>query len=262
MFSQLLQDFEGEKQKMAKLNRISEQKIILDVGGYKCSTSLQTLQAKPKSMLGIMFSGIHPIKKQNDGSIFIDRDGTHFRIILNYLRGGIASSEQLPDDKFLLSELQTEANYYQLKDLEKMIKSKVEKPSKVITQEELSQVLQSDMKNLSFRNSILDNLVFNRGHFQNFLDLTGSSLINTTFSGCYFSRKCQYSFDRTDLKGCKFKYCFVQIVSGCYGMWGFNSDTIDFIRQKKITFYDAKNIDLADFSNEHLRKVIKETYDL
>ena len=245
---------------MAKLNRISEQKIILDVGGYKFSTSLQTLQAEPKSMLGIMFSGIHPIKKQNDGSIFIDRDGTHFRIILNYLRGAIASSKQLPDDKFLLSELQTEANYYQLKGLEKMIKLK-EKPRKV-TQEELSQVLQSNMENLSFINSILDNLVFDRAHFKNLLDLTGSSLINTTFRACQFSRKCQYSFDCTDLKGCKFQYCMVEVASVGFAPWDLSSGAIDLVRQKKITFYDAKNIDLADFSNKYLRKVIKETYGL
>ena len=71
---------------MAEINRISGQKITLDIGGYKCSTSLQALRAEPESMLGTMFSGRHPITKQNDGSVFIDRDGTHFRIILNYLR--------------------------------------------------------------------------------------------------------------------------------------------------------------------------------
>ena len=127
---------------MAELNRISGQKIMLDIGGYKCSTSLQTLRAEPESMLGTMFSGRHPIAKQNDGSVFIDRDGTHFRVVLNYLRGAITSRELLPDNKLQLSELLTEANYYQLKGLEKIIKSEEEEPSKVITQKEIPNVLQ------------------------------------------------------------------------------------------------------------------------
>ena len=139
-----------------------------------------------------------------------------------------------------------------------MIKSEEKEPGKVITQEEVSRELRSNKKNLLFRNSILDNLVFDRGFFVNLLDLTGSSLINTTFSGCYFLRKCQCSFDRTDLKGCKFEFCLPQ----CYGPWSHENEIIDLIRKRKITFYDAKNIDLADFSNEYLRKAIKETYHL
>ena len=51
---------------MAELNRISGQKITLDIGGYNCSTSLQALQAEPESMLEAMFSGRHPITKQDD----------------------------------------------------------------------------------------------------------------------------------------------------------------------------------------------------
>ena len=35
-----------------------------------------------------MFSGRHALEPQEDGSFFIDRDGTHFRHILNYLRTG------------------------------------------------------------------------------------------------------------------------------------------------------------------------------
>lgn len=36
-----------------------------------------------------------PVQPEPDGSYFIDRDGTHFRYILNYLRDG--DSVQLPD---------------------------------------------------------------------------------------------------------------------------------------------------------------------
>ena len=102
---------------MAKVNKIQNQTIDLNVGGRKFTTSLQTMTAEPQSILGMMFSGHHIIKKQADGSIFLDRDGTHFDIILNYLRGNIKSREQLPDDRNILSHLSCEAQYYQLKGL-------------------------------------------------------------------------------------------------------------------------------------------------
>lgn len=111
------QDFEKQKDEMAKLNKIQNQMIVLNVGGKKFTTSLQTITAEPGSMLGIMFSGHHIIKKQADGSIFIDRDGTHFDIILNYLRGNITSKEHLPDDRNTLSQLSCEVQYYKLKGL-------------------------------------------------------------------------------------------------------------------------------------------------
>ena len=251
---------------MVELNRISEQKITLDIGGYKYSTSLQTLRAEPESMLGTMFSGRHPITKQDDGSVFIDRDGTHFRIILNYLRGSLTSSELLPDNDLQLSELLTEVNYYQLKGLEKVIKSEEKEPAKIITQEEIFNVLTKclDMfytKNtISFRNSNLNNLRFENIIFKHSLDLSGSSLMNTTFQGCYFSRRCQYTFERTDLRWCKFESCKVTGLHVNNRTWATQATKL--IIDKQMTFYDAQNIDLASFGNENIRNVIKKTYCL
>ena len=52
-----------------------------------------------------MFSGKFDIKPSEDGSFFIDRDGTHFRFILNYLRTGKLT---LAEGTFL-KELEEEA---------------------------------------------------------------------------------------------------------------------------------------------------------
>ena len=62
--------------------------VRLSVGGVHFETSIETLRGDPDSMLAAMFSGRHNICKDEDGRYFIDRDGTHFRYILNYLRDG------------------------------------------------------------------------------------------------------------------------------------------------------------------------------
>ena len=62
-------------------------------------------------MLHAMFSGRFDTKPGEDGSYFIDRDGTHFRYILNYLRTG---QLVVPEDKIVRKELLTEAEFYQI----------------------------------------------------------------------------------------------------------------------------------------------------
>ena len=68
-------------------------------------------------MLAAMFSGRHELKKEPDGSYFIDRDGIHFRHILNFLRDGQVDAETLPKDPVTLKELLREAKYYQLANM-------------------------------------------------------------------------------------------------------------------------------------------------
>ena len=144
---------------MAEFNKIQNEIVILNVGGIKFTTSLKTFQAEPKSLLGVMFSGRHPLVKQEDGSIFIDRDGTHFRIILNYLRGNILSIQQLPEDNFILSDLLSEAQYYQLVGFSKILEPTEEEQTVINQSEILKPTEEFDFNSLiSMRN--LKNLTF------------------------------------------------------------------------------------------------------
>ena len=62
-------------------------RVKLNVGGVKYETTLTTLTADgDDSMLGSMFSGRHELHLNEDGEVFIDRDGKHFGHILNVLR--------------------------------------------------------------------------------------------------------------------------------------------------------------------------------
>ncbi|KAJ1429909.1 BTB/POZ protein [Ochromonadaceae sp. CCMP2298] len=106
--------WEAEKAELAGVQDF--QPIVnLNVGGVRCTTSLTTLQRFPDSMLGCMFSGRHALPKGEDGHFFIDRDGTHFRHILNFLRSpeGYTMELGVADAR----ELQRESEYYGIDEL-------------------------------------------------------------------------------------------------------------------------------------------------
>ena len=86
----------------------------LNVGGHYFTISLQTLTKDRNSMLGVMFSEKFDMKPAEDDAFFIDRDGTHFRFILNYLRTGKLT---LPQGVTALNELQEEAEFYRIKGM-------------------------------------------------------------------------------------------------------------------------------------------------
>jgi hypothetical protein len=77
---------DAEKAAMEKTYAFQTSIIKLDVGGHKFTTSLQTLTSVPDTYLAALFSGRHPLAPNAEGAIFIDRDGAHFRHIINYLR--------------------------------------------------------------------------------------------------------------------------------------------------------------------------------
>ena len=117
--------------------------VKLNVGGQHFTTSVQTLKKDPNSMLAAMFSGKFEMKPSEDGSFFIDRDGTFFRFILNYLRNGELI---LPEGATFLKELEAEAKFYQLQGILDELKPKEPKvleESVILTNEEHRRVMKS-----------------------------------------------------------------------------------------------------------------------
>ena len=115
--------------------------VKLNVGGQHFTTSVQTLKKDPNSMLAAMFSGKFEMKPSEDGSFFIDRDGTYFRFILNYLRNGELI---LPEGATFLKELEAEAKFYQLQGILVALKPKEPfEESVILTNEEHRRVLKS-----------------------------------------------------------------------------------------------------------------------
>lgn len=86
----------------------------LNVGGQVYTTTLLTLRKFPNSKLAEMFTVPHKLLKDAEGRCFIDRDGTHFKAILEYLR-----SEEVPTENLL--EVYKEAVFYNIKPLVKLL---------------------------------------------------------------------------------------------------------------------------------------------
>ncbi|KAK3594216.1 hypothetical protein CHS0354_010426 [Potamilus streckersoni] len=92
--------------------------INLNVGGRTFATRLSTLQKYPDSMLAGMFSGRHELDKDDKGSYFIDRDGTYFEYILNFLR----NEDDVPPFS-VTEEVLKEAVYYSIQPLVNILQS-------------------------------------------------------------------------------------------------------------------------------------------
>ena len=80
-----------------------------------------------------MFSGRFDTKPSEDGSYFIDRDGTHFRYILNYLRTGKLI---VPKDEIVREELLVEAEFYQVEGIIKALTARPFKDSVILSSDQ------------------------------------------------------------------------------------------------------------------------------
>ena len=108
------------------LQQIQESPILLEIGGQVFQTSKLTLLADPNSLLGMLFRKTCPMRPSGNTYKF-DRDPTHFRYILNYLRnGGHLDKMTLPQEKKDLLELITEVRYFCLKGMEEIVLDRLE----------------------------------------------------------------------------------------------------------------------------------------
>lgn len=93
--------------------------ILLNIGGTCFSTSKSTLEKQSS-----FFSSLITWHVQTQGNeYFVDRDPTHFRYILNYMRG----NRSLPNNYCILQELLEEADFYCMDELKNNIANELEK---------------------------------------------------------------------------------------------------------------------------------------
>jgi hypothetical protein len=91
---------------------VPEDAVTLNVGGKFYSTTLRTLCAHHGSVLAQMFSAPMAVHRDmRDQTLFIDRNGDVFGLILDYLRSGVLV---VPRDPVEYAVLRREISYYGL----------------------------------------------------------------------------------------------------------------------------------------------------
>lgn len=178
--------------------------VRLNVGGTIFVTTMTTLtQRDTESMLGVMFSGRHRLHMDaKKGAVFIDRDGTHFRHILNWLRDGVIPSLEMST----YQELLREAEYYQLMGLiENITPLLCKKEEDDNTKPEMSR--RDVIKCLQFGKVRLRGVNLS-GQNLSKLDLSNVDLSHTRLINTFFSRaKLQLAdFTGAEANGANFHY--------------------------------------------------------
>ncbi|KAJ4979791.1 hypothetical protein NE237_010571 [Protea cynaroides] len=162
--------------------------VRLNIGGKKFCTTVDTLtQREPESMLAAMFSGRHTVSQDPEkGFVFVDRDGKHFRHILNWLRDGVVPT--LNDSEY--PELLREAEYYQLLGLVEEIhavSNRRKDDDDVNVKTEVSELTRTDVikciqsKKVKFRGVNLSGLDLSKLDLS-FVDFSYACLRNVFFS--------------------------------------------------------------------------------
>jgi hypothetical protein len=118
--------------------------VELNVGGKIFATTFATL-TREISLLSVLVSGgagtENFVRYDKEGRIFIDRDPTHFRWLLNYLRDGYLVT--IPSQMQHRLEILHEARFYRLDSLASIIASphQYQQPHPYVTQQIATQVL-------------------------------------------------------------------------------------------------------------------------
>ena len=101
--------------------------IKLNVGGTYFTTTRATLCAETGSMLATKFSEescFAPLLRDPDGTVFLDRNPTYFKFLLDYSRLSCRVLALDPNETYILEAILAEADYFGLEGLVKICREK------------------------------------------------------------------------------------------------------------------------------------------
>lgn len=100
--------FEKQLESLEKFEKTHDKIVKLNIGGYKYTTTQETLTCHGQNFFSALLKGKLPIIRDEEGCIFVDRDGEYFKPILEYLRTG----ELVIPDNMPLKCILREAQFY------------------------------------------------------------------------------------------------------------------------------------------------------
>jgi hypothetical protein len=185
------------------------ERVRLNVGGMKFETTLSTLTRYEETYFSAAFSGRHEVPLDSEGYYFIDRDGTHFGKILNFLR---TENMRMPADRQAAHDLMTEVRYYMLEEPVRAALGELE-PMEAATPAEYTrkEVWQMRQNGVTF----FDGCNF-AGLNLSYIDFEGCTLCGADFSGADLKRAnflnakvAHANFDGANLSAVNWEGCSV-----------------------------------------------------
>ena len=196
-----------------------QEPVSVEVGGEKFRTELRTLAMCQGSVFPKLVEVLHERedpRSKRDPSIFIDRDGTHFRFILNYLRQGkevMKWSAMRNPDRCTLDEILDEARYYKISGLECLITLKKISLSRPFTFNDLAAreyfkkvgTTYESTGSHALEGCNFTGIKFTKVNFCTPITFKNCVMNNATFIECHFNSLINFS--NVDLYGVKFERC-------------------------------------------------------
>lgn len=212
------EDFELAKSSGTEISS-QQDPVTVEVGGEKFRTEIRTLARCRGSLFPTL---VEPLKRdevrnKRDPYIFIDRDGRHFRFILNYLRQGekvMRWSTMKNPDLSTLNEILDEVNYYKITGLEKLLKRKIASLKDRVSFEALvkAKYFQRDAlgrcktaRDIEIKGNNLTEITFSKVVFCHHVTFEDCAMRSAKFSECYFGSG--FVFSNVDLYKATFVNC-------------------------------------------------------
>lgn len=201
-----------------------QEPITLEIGGEKFRTEKRTLAQCAGSIFPKLMENLQRGSSDGKGHlIFIDRDGRHFKFILNFIRQGdqvMRTSVMRNIDRHVLEEILYEVQYYKIDRLEGLIKRKLVSIDKqkvdcrMLVNSKYLQQSSPDKKEWKFettkalliKDNNLDGIVFQQIAFHHPITFENCIMTRACFTNCFFLSAI--NFTNVDLDSARFENCF------------------------------------------------------
>ena len=127
--SKMLQHGKSSPRRRLSGSRPHPSLVNLNIGGQDFTTTIDTILSHPPSFLSALVTTKLPTTLDSRGNIFVDRDGSRFRVLLNYLRCGtihfVNGAVPTATGSILLEEVLEEARFFGLDNLVRLIEGEL-----------------------------------------------------------------------------------------------------------------------------------------